>query len=121
MLKVKIEPVVGFGKTAEWVILTLQSYDLASKQASVRADIRQTLPSNNPAEIITGQVLMSEHVRLTPEETADWGTDDMVLVDLVLSKLGLTRDADWQDTVPTPPVEGSGPESTDEPAPEEGE
>ena len=46
--------------------------------------------------------IMTHHVDCTPEDTSTWGTDDMVFVDTVLAKAGLTRDTEWVQPEPTP-------------------
>lgn len=88
MFNVKILPVTGFGKTAEFVSITVMNYDLFSKTANV------TFALLEDANVLNGYIL-SKHIYLTEEDTANWGLDDMVLVDVVLAKEGLTRDTEW--------------------------
>ena len=118
MLKVKIESVTGFGKTAEFATIQLMHYDLGNKTASAivnlfEADPTPTVPS--PAVI---PFIMSKTVNCTPAEVATWGTDVLVFIDLVLAKAGVTRDADWVQPEPEVVTPLAGPDSSDEPAEE---
>lgn len=88
MFNVKILPVTGFGKTAEFASISVMNYDLFSKTANV------TFALLEDTSVLNGHIL-SKHIYLTAEDTADWGLDDMVLVDVVLAKEGLTRDTEW--------------------------
>jgi hypothetical protein len=101
MLNIKILPVTGFGKTAEFASISIMNYDLATKTANVTFTLLESAYS------INGYIL-SKHIFLTAEDTANWGLDDMVLVDVVLAKEGLTRDTEWVEpttTVAEPVVE----------------
>jgi hypothetical protein len=101
MLKVKIESITGFGKTAEFATIHLMHYDLATGLASAMVNLYEADP--NPGTPSTPVVqIMTHHVNCTPEDTSTWGTDDMVFVDTVLAKAGLTRDTEWVQPEPTP-------------------
>lgn len=101
MLKVKIESITGFGKTAEFATVQLMHYDLASGSATASVNLYEADP--NPGTPSTPVVqIMTHHVNCTPEDTSTWGTDDMVFVDTVLAKAGLTRDTEWVQPEPTP-------------------
>jgi hypothetical protein len=101
MLKVKIESITGFGKTAEFATIHLMHYDLASGGASASVNLYENDPM--PGSPATPAVqIMTKHINCTAEDTANWGTDDMVFVDAVLAKAGLTRDTEWVQPEPTP-------------------
>jgi hypothetical protein len=101
MLKVKIESITGFGKTAEFATIHLMHYDLASGGASASVNLYENDPM--PGSPATPAVqIMTHHVICTSEDTATWGTEDMVFVDMVLAKAGLTRDTEWVQPSPTP-------------------
>jgi hypothetical protein len=53
---------------------------------------------------------MTKHINCTAEDTANWGTDDMVFVDVVLEKAGLVRDTEWVQPEPTPVTPPAEPE-----------
>jgi len=101
MLKVKIDSITGFGKTAEFATIHLMHYDLATGAASASVNLYEADPTpGSPATPVVQ--IMTHHVTCTPEDTATWGTDDMVFVDTVLTKAGLTRDTEWVQPSPTP-------------------
>jgi hypothetical protein len=103
MLKVKIESITGFGKTAEFATIHLMHYDLASGAASAMVNLFEADPNPGvPAPATAAVQIMSNHINCTAEDTATWGTDDMVFVDTVLAKAGLTRDTEWVQPTPTP-------------------
>ena len=85
MLKVRIEPVTGFGKTAVFAGIRLMHYDLVSKHTSCTFNLYEE----------EGEYFTTKIVALTPEEVSNWGTDDMVLVDAILAKEGFVRDTEW--------------------------
>ena len=101
MLKVKIESITGFGKTAEFATIHLMHYDLASGGASATVNLYETDPTPGSPTMPAVQI-MTKHITCTPEDTATWGTDDMVFVDAVLAKAGLVRDTEWVQPAPTP-------------------
>jgi hypothetical protein len=112
MLKVKIESITGFGKTAEFATVNLMHYDLASGAASAMVNLYEADPNPGVPAIAPTQI-MSKHISCTTEDTASWGTDDMVFVDVVLEKAGLVRDAEWVQPEPAPigtPTEPTEPE-----------
>ena len=103
MLKVKIESITGFGKTAEFATINLMHYDLGTGLATAMVNLYETDP--NPgvmAPAAAAVQIMSKHINCTSEDTATWGTDDMVFVDVVLEKAGLVRDTEWVQPEPTP-------------------
>ena len=103
MLKVKIESITGFGKTAEFAIIHLMHYDLASGSATASVNLYEADPNpGSPAPTAAAVQIMSKHINCTSEDTATWGTDDMVFVDVVLEKAGLVRDTEWVQPEPTP-------------------
>jgi hypothetical protein len=109
MLKVKIESITGFGKTAEFAIIHLMHYDLASGSATASVNLYEADP--NPGTPSTPVVqIMTKHINCTAEDTANWGTDDMVFVDVVLEKAGLVRDTEWVQPEPTPVTPPAEPE-----------
>jgi len=116
MLKVKIESISGFGKTAEFAMVGLQHYDLHSGSASASVNLYEADPAPGvPIAMPTSQI-MNKQVYCTKEELATWGTDDMVFVDLVLSKAGFVRDADWVAPEPAPaPAAAPAPSAPAEP------
>jgi hypothetical protein len=85
MLKVRIEPSTGFGKTAVFAEIRLMHYDLANKAASCTFNLYEE----------TGEYFTTKIVNLSAEETSNWGTDDMILVDAILTKEGFVRDTEW--------------------------
>jgi hypothetical protein len=101
MLKVKIESITGFGKTAEFATIHLMHYDLASGGASATVNLYENDPMPGMPAMPTVQI-MTKHITCTPEDTSTWGTDDMVFVDMVLTKAGLVRDTEWVQPEPTP-------------------
>ena len=101
MLKVKIESITGFGKTAEFATIHLMHYDLASGSATASINLYEADPNPGTPAQPTAQI-MTQHINCTSEDTADWGTDDMVFVDVVLEKAGLVRDTEWVQPEPTP-------------------
>jgi hypothetical protein len=116
MLKVKIESVTGFGKTAEFATIQLMHYDLGIKTASAIVNLFEADPTPSaPAPGPAVPFIMSKTVNCTPEEVATWGTDDLVFIDLVLAKSGVTRDADWVQPAPQVETPVAGPESSTEP------
>lgn len=89
MLKVKIDPVSGFGKTAEFAGVQVMHYDLATGRAVVILNTYEETPDLSlPGST---EYFLTQTFELSGEETSIWGTDDMVLVDLVLSKSGYVR------------------------------
>ena len=111
MLKVKIESITGFGKTAEFATIHLMHYDLASGAASAMVNLFEADPNPGvPAPATAAVQIMSKHINCTSEDTATWGTDDMVFVDTVLAKAGLTRDTEWVQPTPTPVTPPAEPE-----------
>jgi hypothetical protein len=104
MLKVKIESITGFGKTAEFATIQLMHYDLGTKTASAIINLFEEDPTPSSQVIVAVPFIMSQTVNCTAEEVATWGTDDMVFIDLVLAKSGVTRDADWVEPQPEPVV-----------------
>jgi len=101
MLKVKIESIIGFGKTAEFATIHLMHYDLASGGSSATVNLYEADPM--PGSPATPAVqIMTKHINCTSEDTSTWGTDDMVFVDIVLAKAGLVRDTEWVQPAPTP-------------------
>ena len=111
MLKVKIESITGFGKTAEFATIHLMHYDLASGIASAMVNLYETDPNPGaPAPAAAAVQIMSKHINCTAEDTASWGTDDMVFVDVVLTKAGLVRDTEWVQPEPTPVTPPAEPE-----------
>jgi hypothetical protein len=109
MLKVKIESITGFGKTAEFATVHLMHYDLASGSATASVNLYEADPNpGTPAQ--TAAQIMTHHINCTSEDTAAWGTDDMVFVDVVLSKAGLVRDTEWVQPTPTPVTPPAEPE-----------
>jgi hypothetical protein len=111
MLKVKIESITGFGKTAEFATIHLMHYDLASGIASAMVNLYETDPNPGaPAPAAAAVQIMSKHINCTAEDTATWGTDDMVFVDVVLAKAGLVRDTEWVQPEPTPVTPPAEPE-----------
>jgi hypothetical protein len=109
MLKVKIESITGFGKTAEFATVHLMHYDLASGSASASVNLYEADPNpGTPAQ--TAAQIMTHHINCTPEDTSTWGTDDMVFVDTVLAKAGLVRDTEWVQPTPTPVTPPAEPE-----------
>ena len=101
MLKVKIESITGFGKTAEFATIHLMHYDLATGSATAMVNLYEADPTPNTPSALAVQI-MSKHINCTAEDTAAWGTDDMVFVDVVLEKAGLVRDTEWVQPEPTP-------------------
>ena len=99
MLKVKIEPITGFGKTAEFATITVMHYDLANSSASAMVNLYESNPSPLGPSAPVVQI-MTKHLNFTAEDLATWGTDDMVFVDLVLEKAGLVRDTEWTEPQP---------------------
>ena len=99
MLKVKIESIIGFGKTAEFATIHLMHYDLASGGGSATVNLYENDPMPGAPAMPAAQV-MSYHISCTPEDTSVWGTDDMVFVDMVLAKAGLVRDTEWVQPAP---------------------
>jgi hypothetical protein len=103
MLKVKIESITGFGKTAEFATINLMHYDLGTGYATAMVNLYEADPSPlSPATAVSSVQIMSKHINCTAEETETWGTDDMVFVDVVLEKAGLVRDTEWVQPEPTP-------------------
>lgn len=89
MLKVKIDPVSGFGKTAEFAGVQVMHYDLATGSAVVILNTYEETPDLSlPGST---EYCLTQTFELSGEETSSWGTDDMVLVDLVLAKRGYVR------------------------------
>jgi hypothetical protein len=101
MLKVKIESITGFGKTAEFATIHLMHYDLATGLATAMVNLYEADPMPTAPSAAVVQI-MSKHINCTAEDTATWGTDDMVFVDVVLAKAGLVRDTEWVQPEPTP-------------------
>jgi hypothetical protein len=101
MLKVKIESITGFGKTAEFATINLMHYDLSSGSATASVNLYEADPMPGSPATVTAQI-MTKHIICTPEDTASWGTDDMVFIDVVLEKAGLVRDTEWVQPEPTP-------------------
>jgi hypothetical protein len=101
MLKVKIESITGFGKTAEFATIHLMHYDLATGSASASVNLYENDPMPGSPALAATQI-MTKHISCMPEDTASWGTDDMVFVDVVLEKAGLVRDTEWVQPEPTP-------------------
>jgi hypothetical protein len=91
MLKVRIQPEVGFGKTAVFAGIRLMHYDLLTKTASCTFNLYEE----------EGEYFTTKVVNLTSEELADWGTDDNFFVDAVLTKEGFERDTEWVAPAPT--------------------
>ena len=85
MLKVRIQPVTGFGKTAVFAGIRLMHYDLLSQNASCTFNLYEE----------EGEYFTTKVVNMTSEELADWGIDDLVLVDAILTKEGFVRDTEW--------------------------
>ena len=99
MLKVKIESIIGFGKTAEFATIHLMHYDLASGGSSATVNLYENDPM--PGSPATPAVqIMTKHISCTSEDTSTWGTDDMVFVDIILAKAGLVRDTEWVQPAP---------------------
>jgi hypothetical protein len=95
MLKVRIQPVTGFGKTAVFAGIRLMHYDLLSKNASCTFNLYEE----------EGDYFTTKVVNMASEELADWGTDDLVLVDSILIKEGFVRDTEWiAPTTTMPPM-----------------
>lgn len=117
MLKVKIESITGFGKTAEFATIHLMHYDLATGLASAMVNLYEADPTSISPAVPAVQI-MSKHINCTAEDTATWGTDDMVFVDVVLAKAGLVRDTEWVQPEPTP-VTPPPADPTPAPAPEQ--
>jgi hypothetical protein len=109
MLKVKIESITGFGKTAEFATIHLMHYDLSTGAASAMANLYEVDPTPGTPSAPAVQI-MSKHINCTAEDTASWGTDDMVFVDVVLAKAGLVRDTEWVQPTPTPVTPPAEPE-----------
>lgn len=101
MLKVKIEPIVGFGKTAEFATIHVMHYDLANGTASAMVNLYEVDPMPGSPSAPASQ-LMTSQINCTAQELASWGLDDMVFVDVVLTKAGLVRDTEWVQPEPTP-------------------
>lgn len=122
MLKVKIEPITGFGKTAEFATVQIMHYDLASGNASATVNLYEANPSPAipPVPVSTAIQLMTKHISFTQDELSTWGTDDMVFVDLALAKAGVVRDTDWTEPQPEP-VTPPAPVAPEDPAPDQGE
>lgn len=116
MLKVKIEPIVGFGKTAEFATVNIMHYDLATGTASAYVNLYAENPTGPGTP--TANQIMSNHISFTQEELSTWGTDDMVFVDLALTKAGVVRDTDWTEPEPEP-VTPPAPDPDPTPAPEQ--
>lgn len=111
MLKVKIESITGFGKTAEFATIHLMHYDLSTGLASAMVNLYEADPNpSSPAPTVAAVQIMSKHINCTAEDTAAWGTDDMVFVDVVLEKAGLVRDTEWVQPEPTPVTPPAEPE-----------
>ena len=91
MLKVRIQPEVGFGKTAVFAGIRLMHYDLLTKNASCTFNLYEE----------EGEYFTTKVVSLTSEELAAWGTDDNFFVDAVLTKEGFVRDTEWVAPAPT--------------------
>lgn len=107
MLKVKIESIVGFGKTAEFATIHLMHYDLSTGASSAMVNLYEVDPlPGSPAS--PAVPLMSKHIECAPADNATWGTDDMVFVDTVLGKAGVVRDTEWVQ--PEPEVSNPAPE-----------
>ena len=117
MLKVKIESITGFGKTAEFATIHLMHYDLATGLASAMVNLYEVDPTPISPAVPAVQIV-SNHISCTAEDTATWGTDDMVFVDVVLAKAGLVRDTEWVQPEPTP-VTPPPADPTPTPAPEQ--
>jgi len=97
MLKIRIQPVTGFGKTAVFAGIRLMHYDLFSKNASCTFNLYEE----------DGDYFTTKVVNLTPEELEDWGTDDLFLIDTILTKEDFVRDTTWvapTTTLPLPPT-----------------
>lgn len=109
MLKVRIQPVTGFGKTAVFAGVRLMHYDLLSKNASCTFNLYEE----------EGEYFTTKVVNMTAEELEDWGTDDLVLVDLILTKEGFVRDTNWVAPTTTMPPLPAEPTTTTTAAPEE--
>ncbi len=109
MLKVRIQPVTGFGKTAVFAGVRLMHYDLLSKNASCTFNLYEE----------EGEYFTTKVVNMTSEELEDWGTDDLVLVDLILTKEGFVRDTNWVAPTTTMPPLPAEPTTTTTAAPEE--
>lgn len=93
MMKVRIQPVTGFGKTAVFAGIRLMHYDLASKNASCTFNLYEE----------EGEYFTTKVVNLTSEELENWGTDDMVLIDAILDKESFVRDTNWVQPTTTLP------------------
>jgi hypothetical protein len=119
MLKVKIEPITGFGKTAEFATITVMHYDLANSSASAMVNLYESNPSPLGPSAPVVQI-MTKHLNFTAEDLATWGTDDMVFVDLALEKAGLVRDTEWTEPQPevVDPLTPIEPTPTPDPTPE---
>lgn len=115
MLKVKIEPITGFGKTAEFATVQIMHYDLASGNSSAMVNLYEENPTG--PGVNTTQ-LMTKHINFTQEELSTWGTDDLVFVDLALAKAGVIRDTEWTEPQAPAPVL---PTTPADPAPGQGE
>jgi hypothetical protein len=94
MLKVRIQPEVGFGKTAVFAGIRLMNYDLVSKAASCTFNLYEE----------TGEYFTTKVVSLSAQELENWGTDDTVFVDIVLTKEGFIRDTEWVEPTTTMPT-----------------
>jgi len=99
MLKVKIESITGFGKTAEFATVHLMHYDLATGSASAMVNLYETDPNPGTPTIPVTQI-MTKQINCSSEDTSTWGIDDMVFVDTVLAKAGLVRDTEWVQPEP---------------------
>ena len=93
MLKVRIQPVAGFGKTAVFAGIRLMHYDLLSKNASCTFNLYEE----------EGEYFTTKVVNMTSDELENWGTDDMILIDLILAKESFVRYTEWVAPTTTMP------------------
>lgn len=78
---VSIEPITGFNRTANSVDIYTLPYQLDGSGITLYYSIIDT----------TGISITSGNITLTAQEISVWGLDDGVVIDLALSKLGLTK------------------------------
>ena len=90
MLKVKIDSITGFGKTAEFATVHLMHYDLASGGASATVNLYENDPTPGSPTMPAVQI-MTNHITCTPEDTATWGTTSVGAEVVRGSNLGLAR------------------------------
>ena len=73
--------------TADYMVVSIKRFVIGEDKISIELRFGNVITENEQERF---DILLREHLEMTSEELATWGTDDSVLLDIVALRLGIT-------------------------------